>query len=75
MFTMNCNVITTEQLKFPHQNKSGKKKRKTGATDSDNDPDSHDLYNPVKCAECNTDVAVMDKDEVFHFFNVLSGYG
>ena len=30
-----------------------------------------ELYHPVRCSECNTEVAVFDKDEVFHFFNVL----
>ena len=29
-------------------------------------------YHPVHCAECNTEIAVYDKDEVFHFFNVLA---
>lgn len=29
-------------------------------------------YNPVRCSECNTEVAVYGKDEVFHFFHVLS---
>ena len=29
-------------------------------------------YRPVHCAECNTEIAVYDKDEVFHFYNVLA---
>ncbi|EYC27530.1 hypothetical protein Y032_0009g780 [Ancylostoma ceylanicum] len=33
-----------------------------------------DLFLPVHCAVCSTNVAVMDHDEVYHFFNVLSGY-
>ena len=33
-----------------------------------------DVFQPVKCAVCDTNVAVMDQDEVFHFFNVLAGY-
>ena len=31
-----------------------------------------DMYHPVRCGECNTEVAVYDKQEVFHFFNVLA---
>ena len=31
-------------------------------------------YNPVKCEQCNTEVGVLDKDEVYHFFNVLASY-
>ena len=34
--------------------------------------DKGEDYHPVHCAECNTEVAVYDKDEVFHFFNVLA---
>ena len=30
-----------------------------------------ELYHPVKCQECETEIAVFDKDEVYHFFNVL----
>ena len=29
-------------------------------------------YNPVKCEECSTEIAVFDKDEVYHFFNVMA---
>lgn len=31
-----------------------------------------ELYHPVRCSQCNTEVAVYDKDEVYHFFNVLT---
>ena len=34
--------------------------------------DEADNYHPVHCAECNTEIAVYDRDEVFHFFNVLA---
>ncbi len=30
-----------------------------------------DIYHPVRCKDCNTEIAVVDSDEVFHFFNVL----
>ena len=30
-----------------------------------------ELYHPVRCQECETEIAVYDKDEVYHFFNVL----
>ena len=41
----------------------------TGPIDN-NEP----MFNPVRCQECNTVVAVYDDDEVYHFFNVLSSY-
>ncbi|OLY82765.1 E2F-associated phosphoprotein [Smittium mucronatum] len=30
-------------------------------------------YHPVHCTCCNNHVGYVDKDEVYHFFNVLSG--
>ena len=33
-----------------------------------------DIYHPVKCDVCNTEVGVYDRDEVYHFFNVLASY-
>ncbi|KAF9930401.1 hypothetical protein FBU30_000532 [Linnemannia zychae] len=35
------------------------------------DDDMDAVYNPVVCEICNTRVALMDQDEVFHFFNVI----
>ncbi|KAF9174036.1 hypothetical protein BGX21_003656 [Mortierella sp. AD011] len=37
------------------------------STDDDDDM----AYHPVVCEICNTKVALMDQDEVFHFFNVI----
>ncbi|XP_061843666.1 E2F-associated phosphoprotein isoform X2 [Nerophis lumbriciformis] len=36
--------------------------------------DADEVYRPVCCSECSTEVAVMDKDEVYHFFNILSSH-
>ncbi len=33
-----------------------------------------EIYHPVKCTECSTEVAVYDKDEVYHFFNILASH-
>ncbi|XP_065184251.1 E2F-associated phosphoprotein-like [Sycon ciliatum] len=33
-----------------------------------------DQYKPVVCSQCSTEVAVYDKDEVYHFFNVIAGH-
>ncbi|KAK3093334.1 hypothetical protein FSP39_014205 [Pinctada imbricata] len=35
---------------------------------------SDQKLHPVRCNECNTVVAVMDHDEVYHFFNVLASH-
>eukprot|EP01135_Chromosphaera_perkinsii_P001734 Nk52_evm3s210 gene=Nk52_evmTU3s210 len=34
--------------------------------------EGEDIYRPVRCKECNTEIAVIDSDEVFHFFHVLA---
>lgn len=33
-----------------------------------------DLFYAVKCSVCSTSVGVYDSEEVYHFFNVLTGY-
>lgn len=68
MFVSNCKVITEEILKYPVKKKRSKK-------NSENDvAGKEDVYNPVRCSVCNTEVAVYDADEIYHFFNVLASY-
>ena len=75
MFVFNCHVDISEILRCPvKQGKSKKRKRsedETPVIDAANDIDE---FHPVKCTQCNTKVAVYDKEEVYHFFNVLSSY-
>lgn len=35
-------------------------------------PAADDVYQPVECATCATEVGVFDRDEVFHLFNVIA---
>lgn len=85
MFVMNCRIRRDEVLKYaPKLNKrerrrKGKRKRGGGGGSGDGEPkaggkeeEEEEDYHPVHCSECNTQVAVYDKDEVFHFFNVLA---
>lgn len=71
MFVMNCEVDYSQHLKYP----KAKNKRKKGKKNK-NEPmvDENDMFNPVKCNRCSTQVAVYDKDEVYHFFNVISSH-
>ena len=72
MFVMNCSVDPTQQLKCPKtRDKKGKGKNKSFKTESDN---ADDLFHPVTCNRCSTQVAVYDKEEVYHFFNVLASH-
>lgn len=77
MFVENCR-IDQESMKVE---KTGKEKRrerqklrKMGLDPAVQSESSDDIFLPVRCAVCSTNVAVVDHEEVYHFFNVLSGY-
>ena len=75
MFVVNCVVDGTQRLKFPLKSSKKKNKRKGKSGDATDafavNEDNDENYNPVKCEQCSTEVAVFDKDEVYHFFNVI----
>jgi BRCT domain type II-containing protein len=72
MFVRNCEIDTSEFLKYPKaSNRSRKRKKNKENCEADT---SDDKFHPVKCTECNTVVAVYDEEEVYHFFNVLASY-
>ena len=78
MFVLNCSVDRTQKLKYSlsksaRRKGGGKGKGSKGSNEAKDDDDSED-YNPVKCETCSTEVAVFDKDEVYHFFNVIASY-
>ena len=81
MFVMNCRVIRDEVLKHvprltkrerQQQQRRLKKGKRGEGGEGGGEPEEAEDYHPVHCAECNTDIAVYDKDEVFHFYNVLA---
>uniref|UniRef100_A0A3B5LB80 E2f-associated phosphoprotein n=1 Tax=Xiphophorus couchianus TaxID=32473 RepID=A0A3B5LB80_9TELE len=79
MFVMNCTVKTDEVLRYKTQQEKKPRKRRRGQTAEGASPrpagmDSDEIYHPVKCSECSTEVAVFDKDEVYHFFNILASH-
>jgi len=76
MFVMNCFVNKEEILKYRKKVKKRNKKRKHSeeTTPAQSNQEEEEVYHPVLCTECSTEVAVMDKDEVFHFFNVLASH-
>ena len=78
MFVTNCTVDKSQKLKFPEQGKKKKKKKgrnkgKDGVPEVVVD-DPEEEFHPVKCDQCSTEVAVFDKDEVYHFFNVVPSH-
>ncbi|XP_044023102.1 E2F-associated phosphoprotein isoform X2 [Siniperca chuatsi] len=86
MFVMNCAVKKDEVLRYKTQQerKQRNRKRRRGQKtetplDQAPDPtpagmDADEVYHPVQCTECSTEVAVFDKDEVYHFFNILASH-
>ncbi|KAI3367578.1 hypothetical protein L3Q82_026210, partial [Scortum barcoo] len=86
MFVMNCTVKKDEVLRYrtPQERKKRNRKRRKGQkteTPADEAPDptpagmdADEIYHPVQCSECSTEVAVFDKDEVYHFFNILASH-
>uniref|UniRef100_A0A8D1VC58 E2F associated phosphoprotein n=1 Tax=Sus scrofa TaxID=9823 RepID=A0A8D1VC58_PIG len=80
MFVMNCSVNKEEILRYktPENRKKrrGHKKMKSNHEDAAEQAETNveEIYHPVMCTECSTEVAVYDKDEVFHFFNVLASH-
>ncbi|VDK71846.1 unnamed protein product [Onchocerca ochengi] len=83
VFVENCSVVENEVLFLPQSGKNKQKARKNAAGIKPNaivDPASitkfpkEDLFHPVLCKICATNVGVYDYEEIFHFFNVLTGY-
>ncbi|KAG7233447.1 hypothetical protein INR49_007015 [Caranx melampygus] len=86
MFVMNCTVKKEEVLRYktqPEKKQRNRKRRRgqkaetTEAEAPDPAPagmDADEVYHPVQCSECCTEVAVFDKDEVYHFFNILASH-
>lgn len=71
MFVMNCNIVTDERLTYTYKpDKKSRKRRKQQQQPLQTE--TADIYRPVRCSQCNTEVAVYDSDEVYHFFNVLA---
>merc|ERR1712179_713862 len=82
MFVLNCTVDTSSKLKCGDVSlggSAGKKKGKNkkgskGRKEKEPDLDENAVFNPVKCDQCDTQVAVYDNDEIYHFFNIVASY-
>ena len=81
MFVLNCVIDKTQFLRYERKNVSKKRRKKHGPGklveyDPSNDETGGtktlvDVYNPVQCNSCKTEIAVYDTDEIYHFFNVV----
>ncbi|XP_063675930.1 E2F-associated phosphoprotein-like [Bolinopsis microptera] len=70
MFVFNCLVVSGETLTYKIKEK--KKRRRGKEKQEEVEEGEGELYNPVKCNACQTKVGVYDKEEIYHFFNVLA---
>ena len=83
MFAYNCK-ITNDILRYKKKKKwvHNRKNEKNGdialteemIQNLNLDERDYDIYYPVQCRICGTDVGVYDKDEIYHFYNTLVGY-
>ena len=62
MFVESCKVVRSEVYRYTDSGLVAV--QNVGALNDD-------TFYPVKCEECDTQVAVFDRDEVYHFFHVL----
>jgi len=79
MFVTNCSVHMDEVLRYENTKAQKKTKHRSKRHSAVSDSAaastvSDDVYHPVVCSVCNSEVGVYDKDEVYHFFNVLASY-
>ena len=76
MFVRNCRVLYNEVKNCPMKGIQKKlRKRKLESMTGEASVHSDDNFHPVHCNVCDTEVAAFDKDEVYHFFNILSSHG
>ena len=70
MFTSNCVVDKSTTMKYPLQGEKGRSKKLEG----DSSLSGAEEFFPVKCSACGTHVAMLDREEIFHFFNVVTSH-
>ncbi len=68
MFVLNCKIVKDEVLRYCPKEMNRKRK-----IDRITFGGGDDVYRPVRCSVCDTEVAVFDKEEIYHFFNVVAG--
>lgn len=70
VFVKNCRVIKDQKLQVRVRGLEGDKEYQQ-LKEAGKLPLLQDKYLPVVCAICQTQVGVLDQDEVYHFCNVL----
>ena len=72
VFVCNCTIkIDDASLIRSLKRKRGKRGRGSADSMAETGPSGGEIFKPVCCSVCSMKVGVIDKDEVYHFFNVL----
>ena len=79
--------MSKKDKKRSQKNRKGKSSKSSeGAATEDNssltaasasnqtEESNEELFNPVKCDTCSTEVGVYDKEEIYHFFNIIASH-
>lgn len=84
MFVINCKVVANQILRLPADSKKQRNNQRKlkGQYNRNNNscPETvkeslkDEVFKPVCCSACQTEVAVRDEDEIYHFFNVIPSY-
>lgn len=84
MFVMNCKVVENQRLRMPAESTRQKKDCKKRSNQYNRNCNSlpedaneklrDEVFKPVCCSVCETEVAVLDENEIYHFFNVMPSY-
>ncbi|XVF01755.1 hypothetical protein REPUB_Repub04eG0116500 [Reevesia pubescens] len=69
IFVVNCKIETDKARQEKVKPKKGKRRRESSENESV--AAGGEIFKPVCCSVCSTEVGVIDEDEVYHFFNVL----
>eukprot|EP00177_Eucheuma_denticulatum_P006938 GFKZ01012622.1.p2 GENE.GFKZ01012622.1~~GFKZ01012622.1.p2 ORF type:complete len:202 (-),score=21.69 GFKZ01012622.1:1318-1866(-) len=65
VFVTNCKVVQDERLRIVVGDGVGGRRNVLGGGKED------EAFRPVACAECGTEVGVLDNENVYHFCNVV----
>lgn len=69
MLVLNCRVVEGERLRQDQRfGRTASSAARKGASES------AEAFKPVECAECGTRVAVLDSQDVYHFFDVIPSF-
>jgi len=78
MFVRNCKTLPKE-IKYKRQHDTENEERPYEFIDrimvEDEGMYFDEIYHPVVCAVCETELAILDDEEVYHFFNVIPSEG